>query len=389
MSKKAQKPLMSSLCSSLSLFLPHFLLSMENKYLNFLSFCLSHTICGLLIVSCLARSILRTNGLPWRRETKKNPEDENRMSLLDLPELTLDCILEKLSPSELCAMTCVCSELKDKCVSDHLWEKHMEKKWGRLMGDAAIKDWKSHVATLMLCLGDSSPSSSNTKWMRSRIVANLKPFSWLSRNHGCDKRGSLVAVDSVMYWYSNLESGKFWFPAQVYNRENGHVGFMMSCYDAKIRYDCKSDTFQARYSAHGRRAAEEKVAWQRLRPSRIDTMSRDLHVSDCLQGLRPGDHFEIQWRRTKEFPYGWWYGIVGHLQNCDGVENCSCHSDENVVMEFRQFRPESPWRATVINRIDHRETGNETDGFYGGVKKLGTEEEITTWKRLWPAQVLE
>ncbi|CAA7028771.1 unnamed protein product [Microthlaspi erraticum] len=363
--------------------------------MELLSFCLSHTICWLFIVSCLARSILRTNGLPWRRATKnkkkKIPEEENRMSLLDLPDLTLDCILEKLSPSELCAMTSVCSELKDKCVSDHLWEKHMEKKWGRLMGDAAVKEWKSHVDTLMLCLGDSSRSSfSNTKWMRSRIVANLKPFSWLSRNHGCDyRRGSQVAIDSVMYWYSNLENGKFWFPAQVYNRENGHVGFMMSCYDAKVRYDCKSDTFQARYSAHGRRAAEEKVAWQRLRPSRIDTMSRDLHVSDCLQGLRPGDHFEIQWRRTKEFPYGWWYGIVGHLQNCDGEENCSCHADENVVMEFRQFRPESPWRATVINRKNHRETGNETDGFYGGVKKLGTEEEITTWKRLWPAQVLE
>lgn len=58
-------------------------------------------------------------------------------------------------------------------------------------------------------------------------------------------------------------------------------------------------------------------------------------------------------------------------------------------MEFRQFRLESPWRTTVINRKDHRETGNEANGFYGGVKKLGTEEEISTWKRLWPPQVLE
>lgn len=219
-----------SLCSlSFSLILPSFLLSMENKYLNFLSFCLSNTICGLLVVSWLARSIIRTNGLitllAWRKETKKkkkkNPEDENEMSLLDLPDLTLDCILEKLSPSELCAMTCVCSELRDKCVSDHLWEKHMEKKWGRLMGDAAIKEWKSHVATIMACLGNSNRSRSNTQWS-SRIVANLKPFSWLSANHGCvDKRGSsyLAPVDSVMHWYSNLENGKFWFPAQVYNRE--------------------------------------------------------------------------------------------------------------------------------------------------------------------------
>lgn len=373
---------------------------MEKQYLTFLSFCFSNTICGFLIGSWLARSIIR-NGirtLTRRKETKrkkKNQEDENKMSLLDLPDLTLDCILEKLSPSELCAMTSVCSELRDKCVSDHLWEKHMETKWGRLMGDAAIQEWKSHVATIMRCLTSSSSSSSSRKskpnWS-SRFVANLKPFAWLSSNHGCENRGSssyLAPIDSVMYWYSNLENGKFWFPAQVYNRENGHVGFMMSCYDAKIRYDFKTDTFQARYSAHGRRAAEEKVTWQRLRPSQDDTKSRDLHVSDCLHGLRPGDHFEIQWRRTKEFPYGWWFGIVGHLQNCDGVQNCRCDSDENVVMEFRQFRPESPWRRTVIKRKDHRETGNEENGFYGGVKKLGTEEEISTWKQLWPSQALE
>jgi len=218
-----------SLATNLTLFsLPRFLLSMEKQYLTFISFCFSITICGFLIVSWLARSIIR-NGirtLTWRKETKrkkKNQEDENKMSLLDLPDLTLDCILEKLSPSELCAMTSVCSELRDKCVSDHLWEKHMEIKWGRLMGDAAIQEWKSHVATIMRCLTSSSSSSRKSKpnWS-SRFVANLKPFAWLSSNHGCENRGSssyLAPIDSVMYWYSNLENGKFWFPAQVYNRE--------------------------------------------------------------------------------------------------------------------------------------------------------------------------
>src|SRR5690606_1573751 len=89
-----------------------------------------------------------------------------------------------------------------------------------------------------------------------------------------------------------------------------------------------------RYSAHGRRAAEEKVTWQRLRPSMVDTESRDLDVSECLQGLKPGDHFEIQWRRTKEFPYGWWFGVVGHLQNCGGEETCSCISDGNKLKTY-------------------------------------------------------
>lgn len=49
---------------------------------------------------------------------------------------------------------------------------------------------------------------------------------------------------------------------------------------------------------------EEGVQWERLRAPPIDTPAHELHVSDCLSDLRPGDHIEIQWRRNKEFPYG-------------------------------------------------------------------------------------
>jgi hypothetical protein len=43
----------------------------------------------------------------------------------------------------------------------------------------------------------------------------------------------------------------------------------------------------------------------------------------------------------------------------------------------------------MINRKDHREEGNEADGFYGGIRKLYNVEEIAKWKLLWPNQVLE
>ncbi|CAL9018697.1 unnamed protein product, partial [Prunus brigantina] len=80
---------------------------------------------------------------------------------------------------------------------------------------------------------------------------------------------------------------------------------------------------------HGRRAVaiENGVPWERLRAPPIETPPHDLHMSDCLNELQPGDHIEIQWRRNKEFPYGWWYGVVGHLESCDGNENyCLCHN---------------------------------------------------------------
>ncbi|KAF3576507.1 hypothetical protein DY000_02035768 [Brassica cretica] len=50
----------------------------------------------------------------------------------------------------------------------------MEKKWGRLMGAAAIQEWKSHVSTLM-----GRPSCGKRRRSSS---------------------SSPVAIDSVMYW---------------------------------------------------------------------------------------------------------------------------------------------------------------------------------------------
>ncbi|KAK3004304.1 hypothetical protein RJ639_018666 [Escallonia herrerae] len=168
-----------------------------------------------------------------------------------------------------------------------------------------------------------------------------------------------------MAWYLSLEGGKFLFPAQVYNRENGNVGFMLSCYDAELSYDSNTDTFKARYSSHGRPTVEDNIEWSRLRAPAVDTPAHVLHVSDCLNELRPGDHIEIQWRRNKDFPY------------------------DTVVLEFKQYMLTSRWRQVEINRKEHREVGDEADGFYGGIRKLHHEEDILTWKRLWPTQIVE
>ncbi|CAN0905346.1 F-box protein At2g32560 [Linum grandiflorum] len=330
-------------------------------------------------------------------EEEKEEENEEMLSVLDLPELALDCILERLSPAGLCNMAAVCSSLKERCTSDYLWRRHMNQKWGRLIGDAAHREWKWYQASRKdfgRCTKPGKP-----KGLFSSIVSS---FPWIKlNNHNLidqqsdnQRRSSSVHVvgDSAMSWYLALESGKFWFPAQVYNRENGHVGFMLSCYDADLSYDSRTDTFQARYPPHGRRpvAIETGVNWERLRAPPVNTSPHDLHVSDCLNQLSPGDHIEIQWRRNKEFPYGWWYGVVAHLESCDGDHHyCRCLNSENVVLEFHQYAPGSRWRRTIVNRKDHREEGNEGDGFYGGIRKLTGNDEISMWKRLWPMDVLE
>ncbi|KAM7278839.1 hypothetical protein ACFE04_005973 [Oxalis oulophora] len=320
----------------------------------------------------------------------ENVEEFDQLSILDLPELTLECILEKLPPSGLCSMAGVCSSFREKCISNHLWEKHMKQKWGRVVGNAAYRGWNLHLDSIKDSENDNTVKSNGL----SRLITLVRSFSWIkSRLEGDNSyKHSTLPDDSIMGWYLALESGKFWFPAQVYNRENGHVGFMLSCYDAEVSYDSLTDTFQARYPPHGRRAVavEKSVPWERLRAPPMETSPHELHVSECLNELKPGDHIEIQWRRNKEFPYGWWYGVVGHLESCDGnTQFCHCHNSDTVVLEFNQYTFGSRWRIATVNRKDHREEGNEADGFYGGIRKLKSNDEISTWKLLWPTDVLE
>ncbi|GMI92333.1 hypothetical protein like AT2G26850 [Hibiscus trionum] len=316
--------------------------------------------------------------------------EESAMSILDLPDLVLECILERLPPAALCSMAGVCSSLRSRCISDHFWEKHMKNKWGRIIGPAAYREWQWHIA--LKTRKDSSHSKHGKSKGLMRILSIVKPSWWIqSKVDGSSNQCSLPD-DSVMAWFLALETGRFWFPAQVYNRENGHVGFMLSCYDAELSYDPRTDTFHARYPPHGRRAMakENNVPWERLRVPPFDTSPHDLHISDCLNELHPGDNIEIQWRRNKEFPYGWWYGVVGHLESCDGNENyCRCHNSDTVVLEFNHYTPGSRWRRTTVHRKEHQEEGNEADGFYGGIRKLCNEEEISTWKHLWPSEILE
>lgn len=318
---------------------------------------------------------------------KLEKEAERDMSVLDLPELALECILERLPPSGLCSMASVCSSLKDRCRSDYFWDRHMKEKWGRVIGKAAHTEWLWYVASGSDSLDHEKPKG----WIGS--LTCMWPISWIrSKLDGARKHGRTLPADSIMSWYLALESGKFWFPAQVYNRENGHIGFMLSCYDAEISYDWRTDTFRARYPPHGRRTIviEDGIQWERVRAPPVDTRAHDLHVSECLKDLRPGDHIEIQWRRNKEFPYGWWYGIVGHLESCDGNElHCRCHKSDTLVLEFNQYAPGSRWRRATVDRKDHREEGNENDGFYGGIRKLRSKDEVAMWRQLWPSETLE
>nr|GMD39877.1 F-box protein At2g26850-like isoform X1 [Ipomoea batatas] len=321
-------------------------------------------------------------------ETEETAEG---ISLMDLPDLAVESILERLSAAELRIMAGVCGSLREKCVADWLWERHLRERWGRLIGNGVYAEWKRHVGSrkkkkkggLLDCERQGDFVG---------FFARFRGFVLNGRSEVGNGVKGFLPQDSAMALYFSLETGSFSFPAQVYNREvqNGNVGFMLSCYDAEVSYDSSSDLFWARYPAYGRRSVEENIVFDRLRAPPVGTSAYVLHKSDCLNDLKPNDHIEIQWRRSKEFPYGWWYGVVGHSGSCNGSKlHCDCHKSDTVKLEFKQYSPDSEWRETTINRRGHKEVGNEADGYYGGIRKLYSEDEISEWRRFWPSCTLD
>jgi hypothetical protein len=141
-------------------------------------------------------------------------EEVEKVSLLDLHDLPLDCILEKLSPSELCNVAKVCKSLRKRCRSDYFWEKHMKMKWSKVFGDASYREWKCYVASRNI--EKSSNQHKNHKTILDFLHGFL-PFFWIKSKSENDMKSRLD--DSIAALYLSLENGKFWFPAQVYNRE--------------------------------------------------------------------------------------------------------------------------------------------------------------------------
>ncbi|KAK7344867.1 hypothetical protein VNO77_15052 [Canavalia gladiata] len=303
------------------------------------------------------------------KNTKKGPNP-----LLDLPESTLEFILKRLSPIELCAMSEVCTSLRDRCQSDHLWENHIKQKWGKVIGDAAYKEWEWHITAakegnFLNQRTNGSLGSFTGAWPNLYLASYFEDSRFL---HGQRSNNFLMSL------YFSLESGRFWFPAQVYK------GLMI--HNALISYDSESNTFQARYQTGGWRFLGKNVDWDLVRVPAVDSPPNVMHISDCLDNLKPEDHIEIQWRGNTQCPYDWWYAVIGHLDSCN-QNYCLCQYSDTLIVEFRQYPETSSMRRTRLSRKNNGEQGNQIGGYYGGIRKLHNEEEIETWKKLFPLQI--
>ncbi|CAJ1915214.1 unnamed protein product [Sphenostylis stenocarpa] len=299
--------------------------------------------------------------------------------LLDLPDWTLDCILECLSPLDLFRVAQVCTSLRHKTRSDALWEKIIKQKWGRLLGDVAYQEWQWHTTkianTQSILLLQQNQSGSCGSF--SGVWPFLNFHSYLE--HFIDLI-TLFKNCSKMALYVCLESGRFWFPVQVYKTAN------LFCYDAIVSYNSRTDTFKARSPTGEWRMIEENIQWGRLRLSTIETSPREFYMSNCMNDLKPGDQIEIQMKRRKESPYNWWYAVIGHLETCDqDVNHCRCQYSDKLVVEFKQYQSASRNKRSVLNRNRYEERVSLLRWF-GGIRKLDKEEEIEKWTKLFASR---
>ena len=49
--------------------------------------------------------------------------------------------------------------------------------------------------------------------------------------------------------------------------------------------------------------SEQNIEWDRLRSPPVDTSPREVHMSNCMNDLKPGDQIEIQMKKRKESPF--------------------------------------------------------------------------------------
>ncbi|KAF7819128.1 F-box protein [Senna tora] len=306
---------------------------------------------------------------------------EGNISLLDLPESILDYILKQFSPMELCTTSEVCTSLRNKCSSNDLWEEHIKRKWDRVIGHGAYKEWECHITTAK----QENPLRIDEKGSLGSFYGDWPNLSLGSYLENCQQlRGSLSNY-FMKALYLCLEGGTFWFPSQLYR----YQGVLLICQDVLLQYDSKTDTFEARQQHGDCRCIRKNLRWDMVRAPQLEIDPYQLHVSCDLHNLHPGDHIEIQFRaNNRQTPFDWWYAVVGHLDTCDKKQNqcgCDCDQSEMVVVEFKHgyAYPGTQTRRLVLKRSNN---GEEDDGrgyFYGGIRKIQSEQEIDTWNRLF------
>jgi hypothetical protein len=119
-------------------------------------------------------------------------------------------MLEELSLVSLAAMACVCAGIRERCFMVSLWARPVRRKWGRVLGVAACKEWEAE-------LGDRDSAATHPRPTRRgscqlcrlsgvRVVVHLDRVPLHQGGHGRPAAHTTAApsADTVAAWYRVL-----------------------------------------------------------------------------------------------------------------------------------------------------------------------------------------
>ena len=244
--------------------------------------------------------------------------------------------------------------------------------------------------------------------------------------------------------YKMFLFGESHMTVQVINRETErNLEFTMSAYDAKASYRLELNAWHVTYLNDDRGVVCETVPTKQLRPIPTDLGSATTPYSPWKLYRHPavataaavktqkiyavGDGVEIQWKRQKQHPYGWWYGVISDIWHGDTEETtgkvgeivhvqlpgrnaatyaCIVPEEDQdagagaaatlkarkeecttkftkITVVFEQYVQDSPWRSVTVV-MNAKNAIRSLGGWVGGIRKSTTAKQV--WKGFLPGR---
>ncbi|CAJ1380785.1 unnamed protein product [Effrenium voratum] len=181
---------------------------------------------------------------------------------------------------------------------------------------------------------------------------------------------------------------------EIFDREK-KVGFCMSAMTAKVSWEQKTRCYVASYvsashvvperiptsEVHRLRFCPPNVRDQlqpELAPPRVSEIYA-FRVYAGLEGLQVGRGVELQWKMQVGSPFGWWHGVVEHVERKGATAA--------VTLTFGHFPQHSRWYRlrVVVGDGVMRRCG--IGGYHGGIRSCTAAEE-KHWMRFFPKELV-
>lgn len=182
--------------------------------------------------------------------------------------------------------------------------------------------------------------------------------------------------------YREATAGRSELLLEVFHREKKR-GFVMSAMPAFVRYEAMLGGYIAKYISASSVRPEliphregyrlrfcPTSARERLRPcsppAERAVPPYPFRVLEGVDGLKPGQGVELQWKMQGGSPFGWWYAHLEALHHEQGEDIAT------ATITFPHFAPNSQWYRLDVRFGSSQMRPCAFGGFTGGIRPAST-----------------